>query len=290
MEQPFGGGHCQQRLHLSSAARLPEGVAVGPEGKVIAIPKGSGVALGHAPRHDAEIFIREPQHPITRGLPSHWLQPSEQVRYGLHGPAEGLTILTYAFSDVSHQGEPMDWVHEYGKGRIYATSLGHIWKDEANPNADNLNFQALLARGVEWAATGKVTLPADLGWKPLFNGKNLNGWETRGECIWTVMQDGVLLGVRSHPPIPNNFPATAWPIDQPHFNGWYNRQAWLYTKREFSEFDLHLEYYTPPKSNTGVSIRNRRGRTALSANSTRSAPNWRSTPRPRPRTSATKSR
>jgi aminocarboxymuconate-semialdehyde decarboxylase len=52
--------------------------------------------------------------------------------------------------------------------------LGHTWANEANPNLDDPNFQALLARGSEWAATGKVTIPADLGWKPLFNGKNLD--------------------------------------------------------------------------------------------------------------------
>jgi hypothetical protein len=37
-------------------------------------------------------------------------------------------------------------------------------------------------------------------WQPLFNGKNLDGWEVRGESTWTVLPDGVLLGQRSHPP------------------------------------------------------------------------------------------
>lgn len=233
------------------------GLAVGPGGKVFVIPKGAGLAPGHGPRHDFEVFVREPEHPITRGLPPHWLQPSEQLRHGQHGPAEGITILTYAFSEISQQGEPMDWVHEYGKGRVYVTALGHTWKNEANPNLDNLNFQALLARGVEWAATGKVTLPVDLGWKPLFNGKNLDGWGPRGECIWTVMQDGVLLGVRSHPQVPETSVDAAWPIDKAAFHSWFMRQAWLYTKREFGEFDLHVEYYTPPKANSGVSLRDR---------------------------------
>jgi type 1 glutamine amidotransferase len=59
----------------------------------------------------------------------------------------------------------MDWVRDYGKGRVYTTMLGHTWKNEPNPNLDDAHFQALLARGVEWAATGSVTLPADLGSK-----------------------------------------------------------------------------------------------------------------------------
>ena len=41
--------------------------------------------------------------------------------------------------------------------------LGHTWKNELNPNLDDVSFQALLARGAEWAATGKVTLPAGSG-------------------------------------------------------------------------------------------------------------------------------
>ena len=77
----------------------------------------------------------------------------------------------------------MDWVRDYGKGRVYTTMLGHTWKNELNPNLDDLNFQTLLARGAEWAATGKVTVPAGLGWKSLFNGKDLTGWETRGPSL-----------------------------------------------------------------------------------------------------------
>lgn len=217
------------------------GIAIGPNGQLITIPKGEGLPPGHGPRHDFELFVLDKDHPITRGLPAHWPHPSEQLTHGQHGPAEGLTILTYAFSEVSRQGEPMDWVRDYGKGRVYTTMLGHTWKNEANPNLDDVSFQALLARGAEWAATGRVTLPPDLGWKPLFNAKNLDGWEVRGNGVWSVMPDGVLLGQHPRPKVPV-------PI---------NQQAWLYTKREYGEFDLHVEYWIPPGGNSGVSIRDR---------------------------------
>jgi type 1 glutamine amidotransferase len=129
-----------------------KGLAVSADRKVVVIPQGQGLPPGHGPRHDFEIFVLNKKHPITRGLPDHWLHPSEQLTHGQHGPAEGLTVLTYAVSEVSHQGEPMDWVRSYGKGRVYVTMLGHTWKDEANPNLDDPNFQKLLAQGVEWAA------------------------------------------------------------------------------------------------------------------------------------------
>jgi hypothetical protein len=37
--------------------------------------------------------------------------------------------------------------------------LGHTWRDQKNPNCKCAGFQALLARGIEWAASGKVTIP-----------------------------------------------------------------------------------------------------------------------------------
>ena len=219
--------------------------------KVVTIPKGSGLAPGHGPRHEFEMFVLDGSHPVTKGLPAHWTHPAEQLTHGQHGPAQGLTVLTYAFSEVSHQGEPMDWVRNYGQGRVYTTMLGHTWRDEANPNLEDVAFQALLARGTEWAATGKVTLPADLGWKPVFNGKDLAAWEPRGECTWTVMKDGTLLGQRTHPS-----PASKWPIDEKTYRAWVNPQAWLYTKRnDYGEFDLHVEFWLPPGGNSGVSIR-----------------------------------
>jgi len=233
-----------------------QGLAIGAGGRVVTVPKGQGLAPGHGPRHDFEVFVLAADHPITRGLPPHWLHPSEQLTHGQHGPNEGLTVLTYAFSEVSHQGEPMDWVGEYGRGRVYTTMLGHTWKNEPSPNLDDLNFQALLARGVEWAATGAVTLAANLGWKPLFNGKNLDGWEVRGPSVWTVLPDGVLFGQRSHPQPAMPF-STPWPIDRKSYEDWLYRQSWLYSRQEFGEYDLHLEYWIGPHTNSGVSIRDR---------------------------------
>ena len=231
-----------------------KGLAV-RDGQVVTIPQGEGLAPGHGPRHDFDVFTLAKDHPITRGMPDHWRHRSEQLTHGQHGPAEGLTILTYAFSEVSHQGEPMDWVRQFGKGRVYTTMLGHTWKDELNPNLDDIYFQALLARGAEWAATGEVTLPADLGWKPLFDGKTLAGWEPRGNCLWSVLPEGVLLGQRTRGTVDK---LTANPASTAQdYRAWMGRQAWLYTNREFGQFDLHVEYYLPAGGNSGVSIRDR---------------------------------
>ena len=46
----------------------------------------------------------------------------------------------------------------YGKGRVFATMLGHEGK-----HLKSVSFIATFQRGAEWAATGKVTqaVPAD---------------------------------------------------------------------------------------------------------------------------------
>jgi uncharacterized protein len=139
------------------------GIAVADTGEVIVIPKGSGLNPGHGPRHDFAIHVLNHDHPITKDMPSVWLHPSEQLTHGQHGPAQGLIILTYAKSEISGQNEPMDWVRSYGKGRVYTTMLGHTWENEPNPNMNCAGFQTLFSRGVEWAATGAVTIkiPAD---------------------------------------------------------------------------------------------------------------------------------
>lgn len=135
------------------------GLKVAPDDSIVVIPQGEGMDPGHPARMDFQIHVRETHHPITEGMPRVWMQPSEQLTHGQHGPAENLTVLTYALSPVSHQNEPMDWVRNYGKGRVYTTMLGHTWDGEPNPNLDCIGLQTLLARGVQWAATGRVTLP-----------------------------------------------------------------------------------------------------------------------------------
>jgi len=68
------------------------------------------------------------------------------------------------------------------------------------------------------------------------NGKNIEGWEIVGEGFWNVMGDGTLVGQRD--------PAKST-----------ERQCWLYTKKEFGEYDLHVDYWLRWGGNSGVSIR-----------------------------------
>jgi uncharacterized protein len=132
---------------------------VADDDSVVVIPQGEGLDPGHPPRMDFQLHVRNTGHPITQGMPQVWMHPWEQLTHGQHGPAEGLTVLTYAHSPISNQNEPMDWARSYGKGRVYTTLLGHTWDGEPSPNLGCVGFQTLLSRGVQWTATGAVTIP-----------------------------------------------------------------------------------------------------------------------------------
>ena len=77
---------------------------------------------------------------------------------------------------------------------------------------------------------------APAAWVNLLNGKNLDGWEVIGEGYWNVLSDGTVVGQRdSQKPT--------------------QHQCWLYTKKNYGEYDLHVEYWLRYRGNSGVSIR-----------------------------------
>ena len=109
----------------------------------------------HGPRHAFQVIIREPNHPITKGLPEKWMHATDELYDRLRGPAENLALLATAFSAPEQKGtsenEPMLFTIQYGKGRIFHTTLGH---DVEAMRC--VGFIATYQRGTEWAATGKV--------------------------------------------------------------------------------------------------------------------------------------
>src|SRR5262249_33906540 len=111
------------------------------------------------------------------------------------------------------------------------------------------------------------------GFKLLFNGKNLDGWESRGDGQWLVLSDGALSGQRVWDLsmiVPGKSPFT----DSKSFLDWWNTQAWLYTKQEFGDFDLHVEFWTKTRGNSGVSLRD----TSRAEHAIGKAPDYTKTP------------
>ena len=110
----------------------------------------------HGAQHAFVLTVREPAHPIMRGLPAEWMHAKDELYDRLRGPAQGVTVLASALSTKETNGsgeqEPLLMALEFGKGRVFHTALGH------GPEAVKcVGFAVTLQRGTEWAATGAVT-------------------------------------------------------------------------------------------------------------------------------------
>jgi hypothetical protein len=127
-------------------------------GKEKRVAKGQGPGSGHGAGHAFKVVVRDPDHPITQGMPREWMHNNDELYHGMRGPIEHVHLLATSFSDKSKGGtgehEPMIWTVTYGQGRVFHTPMGH----DVN-GMRCVGFVATLQRGTEWAATGKVTLP-----------------------------------------------------------------------------------------------------------------------------------
>jgi len=127
------------------------------DGKEVRDPS-EGKCGSHGPQNEFKVTMRDQKHPITKGLPDFWMHSQDECYSYLRGPAENMTVLATACDSEKLQemgrNEPMLMVIEYGKGRVFHTTLGH---DQAA--FESVGFITTFLRGSEWAATGKVTLP-----------------------------------------------------------------------------------------------------------------------------------
>jgi len=127
----------------------------------------------HSAPHNFVVEIKDQEHPITKGLKLSFPQANDELYANLRWqPAGAYHLLATANDDHAlyaarrtdsrapqplvgdSANEPMLWTTEYGKGRVFVTALGHDVEQVQTPA-----FVTTFARGAEWAATGKVTLP-----------------------------------------------------------------------------------------------------------------------------------
>ena len=217
----------------------------------------------HGRRVPFMVVVRDGDHPITKGLPSSWMQTADELYGQLRGPAENMHVLATGFSTKETGGtgehEPLLMTIQFGSGRVFHTTLGH------DTNAmQGVAFQVSLQRGTEWAATGKVTLPpvsAGLlredepglrdpasikpvamdtvpnidgeGWVSLFNGEDLKGWSQKNGTATYRVEEGVVIG-KTAEGSPNSF---------------------MCTDKEYADFELTFEVMDDPGLNSGVQIR-----------------------------------
>jgi hypothetical protein len=120
----------------------------------------------HSPIHDFTVTFVDRDHPITRGLKQSFPQPWDELYASMQmQPPGSYHVLATAWDDHAlYKGrsrtplvgpgtnEPIMWTVDAGKGRVFATMIGHSAKA-----TQSAGFIATFTRGVEWAATGNVT-------------------------------------------------------------------------------------------------------------------------------------
>jgi type 1 glutamine amidotransferase len=103
---------------------------------------------GHSPRSVFKARVVNKEHPITAGLDD--FETDDELYSKLQGTGD-INVLVAGDSKWSKKTEPLVFTLNYGTGRVVHNAFGHDRKALMTPNV-----QKIIARGVEWAATGKV--------------------------------------------------------------------------------------------------------------------------------------
>ncbi len=171
----------------------------------------------------------------------------------------GLLTLDKHPNDCTPGDYAISWCKDFGKGKVFYTSLGHredVWdadpaiKDRKNSVEVSKAYQQHILGGIKWALAlekgdGKpISTHLKLSaaetkekFRPLFNGDDLTGWHLRnpaGVKSWSA-QNGMLV---------NSLPKGGHGTD-------------LVTDEKFWNFTVRLEYMVPDGSNSGFYLRGR---------------------------------
>ena len=132
------------------------------DGNLVYDEESSGCAGSHGCRHEFVLHCGNPEHPVTKGLPAAWRHAQDELYDRMRGPGIVKDVLFWGYSDPATKGSGRDelvmFTVDYGKARIFHTTLGHAGNSlDDNVAMQCTGFQVTLLRGAEWAATGKVT-------------------------------------------------------------------------------------------------------------------------------------
>ena len=91
-----------------------------------------------------QLQLEDPHDPITHGLPSV-IDLIDEPYWPLIGKVNDVHVL--ASAKVDGESRPLLWTREIGKGRVFASVLGHyMW------TLDDPAFRLLILRGIAWTA------------------------------------------------------------------------------------------------------------------------------------------
>lgn len=102
-----------------------------------------------SPRHGKQAPIHveavKSEHPILKGLPEKWTTPNGEL-YHITKVWDTATVLANGHIDGSDDRHPVIWTNQFGKAKVFGTSIGHH-----NETMLDENYVKLVARGLLWA-------------------------------------------------------------------------------------------------------------------------------------------
>ena len=99
----------------------------------------------HGAQHPLTVTNDRPEHPIMKGFPASWTTGNEEL-YQIDKLWPDSVALASA-TETNKKVYPVLWTHQYGKGRVFGTTLPHNQGTLADPV-----FLDVFARGLLWAA------------------------------------------------------------------------------------------------------------------------------------------
>jgi len=226
----------------------------------------NGEFLRHGNQAEVECLNASPDHAACSPFGGSWTVFDEiYILKNYRREAVHLLLGLDKHPNTKDPGHyPIAYCRDFGKGRVFYTSLGHredMWDPDWNPeqrkNSPEIAraYQAHILGGIRWAlglakGSGK---PQDLayhvssaekkeGFKPLFDGKSLNGWHVRNPDAnpsWSV-ENGTLVNR-----LPKGRDGT-----RPH-------GVDLVTDKQYWNFTVRYDYQIPEGSNSGFYLRGR---------------------------------
>ncbi len=127
-------------------------IIVRPDESLQIIPPGAGDDTWHGNRSDVVVY-QLGEHPIHAGLPRAWKAADIEVYCYARGPATNLTVIAYAANAQTHLQFPIEWTVQYGQGRVFVSTYGHVWADQKDPKGMKCAaFQTIMVRALKWLA------------------------------------------------------------------------------------------------------------------------------------------
>jgi type 1 glutamine amidotransferase len=114
----------------------------------------------HGPQVKVDIINQDQECPICKHLPANWEVFDEiyQMKDFDRSKVHGLLTLDKHPNNKTPGDYPIAWCKEYGKGRVFYTSLGHRedvwdpnWPDRKNSKEVAEQYQQHILNGIKWA-------------------------------------------------------------------------------------------------------------------------------------------